>query len=118
MIDRKRAVGRRSSVNLALVAEEKMHPSTNLPFENTPCMEPLYEIHRDFLGERPDGGSLPASLIVVPGSSREWVRGAGFCRFPVFRLRPKRNGWQASHAPHSRWTISYRAPVQDSEASS
>jgi hypothetical protein len=33
------------------------------------------------------------------GSSREWVREAGFCRFPVFRLRPKRNGWQASPPP-------------------
>jgi hypothetical protein len=48
-----------------------------------------------------------------PRSSREWARGTGFCRFPVFGLRPKRNGWQASHGPHSRWTIASRLPYSN-----
>jgi hypothetical protein len=97
-----------------------MHPSMNLSLENTPGMDLFYALHRDFLGGTPDGGSFPLLLLWFRLQSGVGARRQVFVVSLSFRLRPKRNGWQASPPPIPAGLFLagfLLTPIEESEAS-
>lgn len=58
-----------------------MHASTYLSLENTPGMYLFYALHRDFLGQRPDGGSFLLPVLWSRLQSGVGARGR-FLSFP------------------------------------